>query len=469
MVFIRRCRRAGIGPAKRRSLLGMIRSPRLGRAARYRRRLRDARRAHRQPPRRDRPRRARAARTRTRQRSCVLRRARARVRALPDDLTGRRRYASGDRRGVCDSGSDRRPSTELIPIETGSESSSWCEAGRAGSSRRRCGRGNSISARRRSTRTPSARASGFTATLARRSKIRDRLRRRTAPRFTSRSRTFTESFRARASTERAAMRGRMRDCVTVGVRTQPRRISKRASSSSCKCGARSEPRSGTSTGCWRKSAGAVRSARPRGSGRTSSSSGRAVRRLHRPARSRRALRRCRRRRLQDRQHRHQRRRSIAKRCVASRTFSFPSTTGRARKRAIASRKLVLIPLKDALLDVEPIVVEVGKTIRLDDLERSKTQMIELSARALVGEDRALRHGADAVAVHLLRLRDRVRGEAASRTRSVSAVDRARPDRKSNAPPSTRPLDACFAIVGAAGTGKSTTLARAARRARATLP
>ena len=31
-------------------------------------------------------------------------------------------------------------------------------------------------------------------------------------------------------------------------------------------------------------------------------------------------------------------------------------------------KLVLIPLKDALLDVRPVVLEVGKTIKLDDLE-----------------------------------------------------------------------------------------------------
>jgi hypothetical protein len=48
-------------------------------------------------------------------------------------------------------------------------------------------------------------------------------------------------------------------------------------------------------------------------------------------------------------------------------------------------KLMLIPLKDALLDVKPIVVEVGKTIRLDDLERSKTKMVELSARLSSGK------------------------------------------------------------------------------------
>ncbi|HEX4014525.1 MAG TPA: PD-(D/E)XK nuclease family protein [Candidatus Cybelea sp.] len=41
-------------------------------------------------------------------------------------------------------------------------------------------------------------------------------------------------------------------------------------------------------------------------------------------------------------------------------------------------KLMLIPLKDALLDVKPIVLEVGKTIRLDELERSRMKMGELS-------------------------------------------------------------------------------------------
>lgn len=48
-------------------------------------------------------------------------------------------------------------------------------------------------------------------------------------------------------------------------------------------------------------------------------------------------------------------------------------------------KLMLIPLKDALLDVKPIVVEVGKTIRLDELERSKAKMIELSGHLSSGK------------------------------------------------------------------------------------
>ncbi len=38
----------------------------------------------------------------------------------------------------------------------------------------------------------------------------------------------------------------------------------------------------------------------------------------------------------------------------------------------------MIPLKDALLDVRPIVVEVGKTVGIDDLTRSRKRMIELS-------------------------------------------------------------------------------------------
>jgi RecB family exonuclease len=50
-------------------------------------------------------------------------------------------------------------------------------------------------------------------------------------------------------------------------------------------------------------------------------------------------------------------------------------------------KLVLIPLKDALLDVRPVVLEVGKTIKLDDLERSREKMIELSTLLASGEIR----------------------------------------------------------------------------------
>jgi RecB family exonuclease len=50
-------------------------------------------------------------------------------------------------------------------------------------------------------------------------------------------------------------------------------------------------------------------------------------------------------------------------------------------------KLVLIPLKDALLDVRPVVLEVGKTIKLADLERSRERRIELSTLLASGEIR----------------------------------------------------------------------------------
>ena len=40
-------------------------------------------------------------------------------------------------------------------------------------------------------------------------------------------------------------------------------------------------------------------------------------------------------------------------------------------------RLALIPLKDALLDVVPISLEVGKTIAVSDLERARTRMIEI--------------------------------------------------------------------------------------------
>lgn len=43
-------------------------------------------------------------------------------------------------------------------------------------------------------------------------------------------------------------------------------------------------------------------------------------------------------------------------------------------------KLVLIPLKDALLDVRPITLHVGKNIGISELERSRGRMVELSDR-----------------------------------------------------------------------------------------
>ena len=57
------------------------------------------------------------------------------------------------------------------------------------------------------------------------------------------------------------------------------------------------------------------------------------------------------------------------------------------RTAAGDRVSKLIPLKDALLDVRPVVLEVGKTIRLDDLERSREKMIELSMQLASGEIR----------------------------------------------------------------------------------
>lgn len=50
-------------------------------------------------------------------------------------------------------------------------------------------------------------------------------------------------------------------------------------------------------------------------------------------------------------------------------------------------KLVLIPLKDALLDVRPIVLQVGKNIAVAELERSRARMIDLSDRLAGGSER----------------------------------------------------------------------------------
>jgi RecB family exonuclease len=48
-------------------------------------------------------------------------------------------------------------------------------------------------------------------------------------------------------------------------------------------------------------------------------------------------------------------------------------------------RLVLIPLKDALLDVRPVVLEVGKSIGVAELERSRDRMIALSDELASGE------------------------------------------------------------------------------------
>jgi RecB family exonuclease len=47
-------------------------------------------------------------------------------------------------------------------------------------------------------------------------------------------------------------------------------------------------------------------------------------------------------------------------------------------------RLVLIPLKDALIDVAPVVLNVGENITIEHLERSRTRMIELSAELSSG-------------------------------------------------------------------------------------
>jgi RecB family exonuclease len=49
--------------------------------------------------------------------------------------------------------------------------------------------------------------------------------------------------------------------------------------------------------------------------------------------------------------------------------------------------LMLIPLKDALLDVHPVVLHVGRTIGYEELERSRVRMIELSDELASGEIR----------------------------------------------------------------------------------
>jgi len=48
-------------------------------------------------------------------------------------------------------------------------------------------------------------------------------------------------------------------------------------------------------------------------------------------------------------------------------------------------RLVLIPLRDALLDVKPVALEVGKSIESSDLARSRARMIELSNELSSGD------------------------------------------------------------------------------------
>jgi RecB family exonuclease len=60
-------------------------------------------------------------------------------------------------------------------------------------------------------------------------------------------------------------------------------------------------------------------------------------------------------------------------------------------------RLVLIPLKDALLDVQPIVLQVGRTIEVAELERSRARMVELSDELASGEIRQFPAAADPAA------------------------------------------------------------------------
>ena len=60
-------------------------------------------------------------------------------------------------------------------------------------------------------------------------------------------------------------------------------------------------------------------------------------------------------------------------------------------------KLVLIPLRDALLDVRPIVLRVGANISINELERSRSRMIQLSDELASGETRHFNATADPAA------------------------------------------------------------------------
>ncbi len=60
-------------------------------------------------------------------------------------------------------------------------------------------------------------------------------------------------------------------------------------------------------------------------------------------------------------------------------------------------RLVLIPLKDALLDVRPVALQVGRNVSAGELERSRERMIALSAELASGETRSFETTRDAAA------------------------------------------------------------------------
>ena len=313
-------------------LLRLIRSSLSGRAARCRRRLRDARRANRRPPRRDRPRAPRAARPPNETASCVLRNARPARSRAPDDLTASR--LGGDRRGVRDAA----PPSPFDGARSAMRAGGEFRAGRARRARR------SRAALPGWRRHFSASALNAYAECARKwfyryacAAVEDRGSSASAygTAFHLALEDFHGEFPRPRGTRRAAMRRRMRDCVTWafernrdGFRNARRvraasaaRAANRAALRRLAAGARAR--------------GAVRGARPRGSGRISSSrdgrssaSSTASIATNAPAASASSTTR--------RAASPPARGSTPKRSVASRTFSCPSTTGRARPRATAS-------------------------------------------------------------------------------------------------------------------------------------
>ena len=162
------------------------------------------------------------------------------------------------------------------------------------------------------------------------------------------------------------------------------------------------------------------------------------------------------------------RRSTATRCAASRDFQLPFYYWARTAAGDRVTKLVLIPLKDALLDVRPIVVRASaETIAPSTISSARAR----NDRA----ERASSHRAtsrtstttqDAVAVHFLRYATACANKPppeAAAFRKLIALELTAEQRAAV----EAPLDGCFAILGAAGTGKSTALARArCARARA---
>jgi len=89
-----------------------------------------------------------------------------------------------------------------------------------------------------------------------------------------------------------------------------------------------------------------------------------------------------------------------------RDFQLPFYYWRARPAGDRVSKLVLIPLKDAPADVRPVVLEVGKTIKLDDLgDARENDRTEHATGA--GEIRRFEPTKNAAALHTIRIPDGV--------------------------------------------------------------